>query len=609
MKTKIPKFRKTIIKILTCFFVIFPWITYLNIMEYNDAEKLMFISQSGVSLDFFLYSKEIMLLVMAVVMLILFFAERFLTVKKDNNIPLIKGNNKWLFIASGLFGMFALVATIFSEQKKNAFWGSPTEYEGLWVLIAYIVLILMFYNYFANDYGYRLIEKAILVVSCVTVILAVIEFFYKPLLEIDLVKMLVAPAEYSQIMETVEGSVFSSSVMLTFYNPGYLGGFLCLLLPFIVVMCIKAEKILHKVLLGALCAGLMFCVVATNTSTALYLSMIEVVLVAVLEVWKEKNKKPTVVTAGILGAVVIATVVLSGLITGNGIGALLTNANSATGEVVEDRFIIRDITLKDNTVLLKGDEVTLEVIATEEGLTFSDGNGAEISFKNDSGKYDILENGYEYIDVFLAYNPVENTNPKAKIFVDAGYENTIEFLILTDGTITGMGLQDSVVMDIKGNDIPESLKKYYGIFTGRGFSWINTMPILKETILVGKGPGNFAYNFKQWDYVGLLETHKNAKTLIDKPHSAYLQYAINLGIPGMLAFFGILVISLWKAMTTWKNNKNANENHTVLHVGAMVAVLGFLIYSLINDSMITVTPILCMLVGLLLATTYAQNNE
>lgn len=608
MKTKIPKYEKTIIKILSCFFVIFPWITYLNIMEYNDAEKLMFPSQSGIALDFFLQSKEMVLLIMTVGMLIFYFAERFLMKKKDSHSPLIKGNNKWLFIMCTTFCIFAIVATICSNQKKNAFWGSPTEGEGLWILMSYVVLILMFYNYFANEYGLYWMKKAIVAVSCITVFLAVVEFFYKPLLEIDFVKMLVAPAEYSKIMDAVEETVFSSAISLTFYNPNYLGGFVCLLLPFVVVMSIKEEKLLYKILLGGLCTGLMFCIVATNTTTAFYLSILEVVLVVLLFIWKEKSKKEVLTTGGILIAVVAIAAIVSAFITGNSIGGLLTNANSATGEVVEERFTINDIILKDNTVSLVGDDVILKIINMEGSLSFSDGEGNDVAFQKDGGKYDILQNGYEYLDVYIAYSNATDANPAAKIFVDAGYNNTIDFLILRDGSITGAGQQDAIIMDINGNNIPESFKRYYGIFTGRGYAWINSLPILKETILVGKGPGNFVYHFKQADYVGLLETHKNAKTLIDKPHNTYLQYAINLGIPGMMAFFGVIGISLWNAVKTWKKMMKINETSYNLHIGGIVAVFGFLIYSCVNDSMITVTPILCMLVGLLLATTHQQNN-
>lgn len=607
MKTKIPVYRKNLIKILTGFFVLFPWITYVKIMEYNDAEKVIFSNQQGFTLDFFLYYKEIILLWMVVIALIWYFGERVMTVKKDNNIPLIKGDNKWLFLTAGIFSVFAVISTVFSEQKKNAFWGSPTEGEGLWVLLAYVVLILAFYNYFVSEYALALIKKAITVLAVITVVLTVVEAFYKPLLEIELVRDLISPSEYAQLMASVEGSVFSNSVSLTHYNPGYYGGFVCLLLPFIMTFCFEAKKIVDKLLLAALAVGLMFGVVMANTTTSLYLAMLEVVLVVVIWMWTSKDKKSVLIQGGGLAVGMLVAAVVFGAITGNAFTDILTNANSATGKEVRERYVIKEIKLKENTVVLTGEENTLVIIHEGGILSFTDETGKEISVLHDKGKYDILEDEYEYIDIYIAYSDSLETNPAAKIFVDAGYDNTIDFLILRDGSFVGAGINDNSITDIYGNDVPESLKKYYGIFTGRGYAWINSMPILKETILVGKGPGNFAFNFKQNDYVGLLETHANAKSIIDKPHNAYLQYAIHVGVPGMLAFFGLMLIACVKGVLGFKNQKE--DVHNSLHIGALVAIAGFLIYSIINDSIITVTPTACMIVGLLLATTYTKTNN
>ena len=132
---------------------------------------------------------------------------------------------------------------------------------------------------------------------------------------------------------------------------------------------------------------------------------------------------------------------------------------------------------------------------------------------------------------------------------------------------------------------------------------MNSLPILKETLLIGKGPGNFAYYFKQFDYVGLLDTHKTVKQVIDKPHNAYIQYAIEVGLPAALAFFGIFAGAIIKAFKVFLKNKNMMQNNEI-HVGAMVSIAGFLLYSIINDSMITVTPIACMIAGVLLASCY-----
>lgn len=609
MKNKLPGYRKNIIKILAGFFLFFPWITYTKILEYDEAQQKVFSNTAGLGLDFFLYYKEMILIFMAVFFVLWFLGERVLVEKKDNNVPLIKGDNKWLFVFSGIFVGFAIFSTILSDYKKSALWGSPTEAEGLWVLIGYVVLILAFYNYFANEYGIGLMKISITAVGVITILLSLVEWFYKPLLEIDFVKSLVSPAEYAEVMASVEASVFESAISLTMYNPGYYGGFVCLLLPFALSFCLGAEKLLHQILYGVMSAGLMFCVVVANTTTSLYIAIIEVVLVIAFSIWKAKEKKKLVMKSGVLATGVLIALLLFSALSGNDLLGVLSNSNSATGKVVEDRFEITDITLENKALIIEGEDVDLCIAVSEGILIFSDENGNTLDLAYTNEGYVIQSDGYENIKIDIVYNSAENGEIASRILVDAGYEYAIGFYVLRDGTITGIGTNGDIVTDIEGNEISDAWKQYYGLFTGRGYAWINSLPILKDTILVGVGPGNFAHYFNHNDYMGLLQTHGNAYSIIDKPHNMYLQYAIHLGIPGMIAFFAIIVVALVKGVKIWKENRVQNASVDTMHLGAIIAVGGFLIYACINDSIITVTPVLCMVVGLLLAMTYMKKNK
>lgn len=228
-KTELQGYRKNFIKFLSVFMVIFPWITYLRLSQHNEAEKSVFGGYKGMSIDFFIYHKEIVLIIVAVLAVLWFVGERFLPQKVDNNVPLFKGQNKWLFILAGIFVVGTVVSTILSKYQKNALWGSPTVGEGLWTLLAYVVLIMVFYNYFANGFGMSMLKHVMTVLSSITVVLTLVEWFYKPLLEIGLVQALVAPAKYAEVVSSMKATVFDSAISLTFYNPGYFGGFVCIL--------------------------------------------------------------------------------------------------------------------------------------------------------------------------------------------------------------------------------------------------------------------------------------------------------------------------------------------------------------------------------------------
>lgn len=611
-KTDLQGYRKNFVKFLSVFMVIFPWISYLRVEQYNQAEASVFPSYNGVRIDFFIYQKEIVLIVVAVVALLWFLGERFLPDKVDNNVPLLKGQNKWMFILAGIFVAGSIISTFFSKYSHTAWWGSPTVGEGLWTLLAYVVILMTFYNCFANDFGMSMLKNVMTILSGITIVLTMVEWFYKPLLEIGLIQALVAPAEYADIVSSMKAIVFSSSISLTFYNPGYYGGFVCILLPFALIYCLQAKKLVEKLLYGVLFAGLLFGVVASNTTTALYIAVLEVVLVLVLyvivSIADTGSQKIWLIQSGVLLVVMIAVLLLAGVVTGNSFLNIFSNANSVTGSVVENRFEIEDIQLKENKVVLTGEEAELVVAYEDEKLKFYDGKGTELSTINEDSDYLFSESEYANLKVTVQGAPEGVEDVHLSVIVDAGYKSTIDFYVLKTGMFAGIGQNRAILTDIGDAGTPDSLKSLYGMFTGRGYAWVNSLPVLKDTLVLGKGPGNFAYYFKQLDYVGLLHTHNSVKQIIDKPHNAYLQYAINVGLPAAIAFFGIFVGCLVKATKLFFVKKQVIK-HNAFHIAGIVSVLGFLIYSIINDSIVTVTPVVCMITGALLASCYKMEEK
>ena len=120
------------------------------------------------------------------------------------------------------------------------------------------------------------------------------------------------------------------------------------------------------------------------------------------------------------------------------------------------------------------------------------------------------------------------------LYVDGGYDSTLDFAVTTDGLqlISQNGMLLPEIPTAPMADSP--LTKYYSLFTGRGYIWVNSLPILKECLLLGKGAGNFPFYFTQNDVVGLCNTDGTYRLVIDKPHSMYLQIAVSSGIPALL---------------------------------------------------------------------------
>ena len=602
-KTQLQGYRKNFIKFMSAFMVLFPWITYLNLSLLSEEESTVFAGYDGVLIDFFLKSKGIVLIWVVVLSVLWFVGERFLPQKVDNNVPFFKGKNKWLFILSGIFVVGTVFSTVFAKYQENAILGSPTVGEGVWMLLGYVVLILVFYNYFAHEYAIDKVKLAISILSGVAVILTMVEWFYKPLLEIGLVQALVAPAKYSQVVASMKALMFESAISLTFYNPGYFGGFVCILLPFVLCFFLQSKELKEKVIYAVLSAGLLFAVVTSNTTTAMYIAILEVAFMLIVYVFSNKIDKKFVLQTVGLAVSAVVMLVLAGVITGNSFLNVFSNANSATGTVVEERYEMKDIQMSGNRVTLVGEDTELTIVYENARVHFYDADGVILMPSYVDNNYVFEEPEYANLKVTVRGASKDMEDVQLALLVDAGYKSTIDFFVMKTGRLAGVGQNAMPIENISDAGVPEGLKQFYGAFTGRGYAWVNSLPILGETWLIGKGPGNFAYYFKQFDYVGLLETHKSAKQVIDKPHSAYIQYAIELGWPAAIAFFGIFLGTLLKAARLLIKNKKAVIESPV-YIGAMASTAGFLVYSTINDSMITVTPTACMIAGVLLASCY-----
>ena len=53
-----------------------------------------------------------------------------------------------------------------------------------------------------------------------------------------------------------------------------------------------------------------------------------------------------------------------------------------------------------------------------------------------------------------------------------------------------------------------------------------------------------------------------------------------------------------------KSMKSLSKQEDGVYVSCLISICGFLVYSIINDSIITVTPIMCMILGITLAADY-----
>lgn len=113
--------------------------------------------------------------------------------------------------------------------------------------------------------------------------------------------------------------------------------------------------------------------------------------------------------------------------------------------------------------------------------------------------------------------------------------------------------------------------------SGRTYMWKESLPSLQ---LLGRGPATFVLDFPQWKIAEKIAAGLPVNTVIDRPHNILIQIAHATGILSLIPMSLIVFFALKK--------------DTPYRYG----IIGFLICAMFTDSMVGVTPIFCILLGM-----------
>lgn len=131
----------------------------------------------------------------------------------------------------------------------------------------------------------------------------------------------------------------------------------------------------------------------------------------------------------------------------------------------------------------------------------------------------------------------------------------------------------------------------------RGYLWSRTIPLLKDCIVIGNGPDTFPLYFPQKDYVAKLKYYANPYMIIDKPHNMYLQIAVNTGV---ISLFCVLIIFISYIATSIKIifTNDRRTVYSTVSLGAFLGNIAYMVTALFNDSLISVSPVFWIMLGM-----------
>ncbi len=588
---KLESYRKILAGILIVFMILYPFFSYFHVARPDGMEMIYFAKKSKLVVDLFYFNKEVILFAFALLLMaamgIGFLVYWILAEKLPGY--LLKMRKLW--IALGLYFLLNVLSCIFSEYREYGVMGLSIDYEGLAAIFGYMVLFIGGFFLFRDKWGQKLLIWGVRVLSLLLTIGAVAELVWGPAFNVKTIQRFFTPERYWHLLENLYLD-YNGNISLTFGNPGFFGGFCSLLLGILVASTLTGGFLGTRIFDGILAGGMLFDIFISGSSGAFYAGAVTCLAEGIL-LFRRKLWKNYLQAIGISLAFVI--ILLSGT------GSLAQGENlveNVKDSVVNNQyekdknvFTVEKIQLNQGILSVQGQGGNLQVEVLKDG---SDLTVDDFCFTDENGKEILSEQGFKDGEARLsgAYEKISLTVMGRILSLDFGYQDPVEFYV-QDGLLYYVDFNGSLLSKIP-QPVMTGLEQFYPLFTGRGYIWISSIPLLWDVVFLGKGIGTFPFYYPQSEVAGMLNVHGSADYCIEQAHSWYLQTAISSGIISLICMVYLFGWCFAKGIRDLIKKKELGGHLEYLFIFGLLA---YEIVGLVNNSCIVATPFFWLILG------------
>lgn len=543
--------------------------------------------------DFFSYYKMVAIVICAVLALVILlyrvFSQSLFIKRSIYYIPMI------------VYSAFVLISYLMSDYKEFALWGWNDRFEGTITLLAYIIMLFYIINSINDEKSVKWIVYPTAVSSILLSLLGLSQALDHDFFRTVLGKKLITPSWFWDSLDGLTFTFQNKEIYQTVYNINYVSFYLTLLIPLFGLLFIhsimkgKEEPIGKKIFWGVLFALNMYNLIGSQSSGG-FLGMGAVVLVALIVLNKTIISwwKPIVV-------LLIITVIIGGITYERWMPELTGATNSALGiestaeQATTTKGYIDYIETKGNDIIVsyEGNKITFITYPEDPNaikLTDSDGNNIDISpIDPTSNSFSIKDDRFSSFVVGPAQDSaginyfIIKINNKEWPFAiiqgqDVKYRTDLGKLIHLNA-VDAMGWENN-----------------QGFGSGRGYIWSRTLPMIKETMLIGHGADTYCAYFPHDDYVGKYNADWDINMIVDKPHNMYMGAFVGTGGISIIALLVLWLMYIIQSVKLfWNIRVNTFTEYTGL--GIFLGICGFLVAGLVDDSTVSVMPMFYGLLG------------
>lgn len=557
-----------------------PLIVRLKVIKLNDIEINAWTGQQY-NYDFFSYYKMIFIIILTIILISIFLyniINKKIVFKKYN-----------IYIPMYIYSIFVILSVLLSKYKKTSIFGFPDRYEGALLLIAYIIITYITINIIDNKKYIKYIIYSLIISCFIITIIGLLQYLYIDIYKINFFKFFILPPSLknAKIKFMFDGT---NTIYSTLYHYNYVGSYMALVFPIIFILFLYVKDKKNKIVLAILSLLTLFNLIG-STSRAGFVGLIMSIIFSTI--FFRKDIKRNIGKISIFILIILVVIYGINLSTGNKFGKRILTIFEGINENQSSAFTLKDINIENNIATIQTSNETLKLYITEEG---------DLEFKDEDDKIiDILYNNGQVI-----FKDKRYSDYSAKVFLNPTLK-VPEINVIKNNLCIYFVVKDNQICfyDPKGKGNIVELKKVEKIgFEGiekigsaRGYIWSRSIPLLKNTLIVGYGPDTFAYVFPQYDYVGKFNAYGTISMAVDKPHNLYLNVALSTGIISLIAFLSIIFMYF---KDCFKNffNCNFDEEYQIYGIGIFIGIVGYLTTGFFNDSVVSVAPVFWVLLGI-----------
>lgn len=576
---------------------IVPLIVRLRISEPDQATLDLY--GSSANSDLFTQNKEIFLIFLSSIILIIAITcfKKFYE-KKDKLINII-------IICSLIFLGFTFLSSLFSKYKHVAFWGIYDRSEGFITIACYIILFIYSIYTFKNTNEFKFILVPILILVYINGFLGLFQYFGEDLIKTSLGGLIAIPSSYNIDPSQLSLAYESGTIYGTLYHYNYVGSFTALVLPILFGACVIEDDIFLKLLsmVGSL-VGLWL--LFGSTSRAGLIGFGAIIIFACIFFGKLLLKKKKAILI-VIACFVVFSVGLNFATSGkifNRIPSLVADGlnlfKDSSDFDYREYIPIKNIEHIDGNIVLTLPNDTLTISYENDDYVFRNSKNEIInytsSFNSKIKAYDYNTDDSNFSNISFRSGKVKSKDRNDGLMLLLnGSSNEFMFILRDDNT---MHLIDPKTLEEIDLDFPETVG-FVGkekLASSRGYIWGRSIPLLKDTLIVGTGPDTFSFDFPQHDLLGKLYAYGTTNMIISKAHNLFLQIGINNGVVALIAFMCIIMIYIVDSFKLYAL-KNKYDEKQLLGTILFLSVIGYLFTGLFNDSVICVAPIFWIILG------------